>query len=377
MILRAEKAVSDCLGFARLDGKAVFIEGILPGELAECSVKEDKSGFLTAVCTSVLERSPLRRDPICPYYGRCGGCSFQIADEKGSAQIKESIVKDNLARIGKLKELPPFLPPAYGNIQGYRRRVRFHVDFRARRAGFLARSSAELIPLDRCPVLSERLSGLLGDQDRLIKEGRAQMFSGGVNSRTGYAEVPAFDGDDEVTFSSKAIPITIGTITYYVSADVFFQSNPSLLPALLAFVRDNAEGENIMDLYSGVGTFSALFEGSGRKVWAVERDKRCLTLSRKNAPSALSFSADVALWARKKRAVDTVIADPPRIGLGKESAELIASFGADTIICISCNSVTLARDIQYIKGYKPVKAQVFDFYPGSGHEESAIVLKRC
>ena len=379
MAIRIEKAVSDCLGFGHDgDGRAVFVEDALPGELVECTEKERRNGFSIMECAEVLEPSPLRRAPYCPFYGRCGGCSFQIVDEKDSAAIKESVVKDNLRRIAKLEELPPFDPPAYGQAAGYRRRARFHVDFRGRRAGFLSPSSSELVELPACPLLSPRLSALLAVGKTLYEEGRRAMFSNMVNSRTGLAEVPAFDGDDEVTFSDKAVPVTVAGIRYYVSADVFFQSNPSLLPDLLAFVRDNAIGDSIMDLYSGVGTFSALFEGSGRRVWAVERDRRCLMLSRKNAPSALSFTSDVASWSRRSgRKVDTVIVDPPRTGLGQESASLIASFGAARIIYVSCNSVTLARDLPLLAGYSPVKARVFDFYPGSGHEESAVVLDRA
>ena len=114
------------------------------------------------------------------------------------------------------------------------------------------------------------------------------MFRNRVSRTTGFAEVSAFEGDDSITLGDKAVTITAGKIPYLVSARVFFQSNPSLLPALLSFVEENAAGKSIMDLYSGVGTFSALFEGSGKKVYAVERDRECLTLSRKNAPSALS-----------------------------------------------------------------------------------------
>ena len=327
MVVKIEKAVSDCLGLAKAsDGRTLLVEGALPGEVVECEEKERKAGFSAMVCKDVIEPSPMRRLPFCPYYGRCGGCSFQIVGEKDSAYIKESVVKDNLIRIAKLPELPEFDSPVYGSAASYRHRARFHVDFRSRRAGFLSQSSSELVDLDSCPVLSGRLSGLLEDKKALIEAGRMAMFSNMVNPKTGFAEVPAFDGDAEVSLSDKAVSITVGNMEYYVSAAVFFQSNPGLLERLLSFVHENAEGDSIMDLYSGVGTFSALFEGTGKRVWAVERDKRCLTLSRKNAPSALSFTADVASWSRKSgRKVDTVIVDPPRTGLGKESAELISS----------------------------------------------------
>ena len=81
MAVKVEKIVSDALGFAHDEGRALFIEGALPGEVVEYSVREEKNGYSMADCTAVLEPSPLRRFPVCPYYGICGGCSFQIVDE--------------------------------------------------------------------------------------------------------------------------------------------------------------------------------------------------------------------------------------------------------------------------------------------------------
>ena len=163
-----------------------------------------------------------------------------------------------------------------------------------------------------------------------------------------------------------------------MSANVFFQSNPRVLPKLFDFVKEHTIGDNVMDLYSGVGTFSALFEGSGKTVYAVERQKECLALARINAPSAISFSDDVAIWGRKSgRHVDTVIVDPPRVGLDKGVPEMISSWKPERIIYVSCNSVTAARDLPLFTGYRIDRVKVFDFYPGSSHEEIAAVLVRA
>ena len=132
-----------------------------------------------------------------------------------------------------------------------------------------------------------------------------------------------------------------------------------------------------MDLYSGVGTFSALFENSDKELIAVERQKECLRLSEKNAPSAKSITDDVFKFASKtKTKVDTVIVDPPRTGLDKGVPELIMSFEPERIIYVSCDSVTLSRDLPMFKGYKPVLARVFDFYPGSSHVETVVLMSK-
>lgn len=378
MALRIEKMASDAIGIAHDNGKTIFIRGTLPGELVEYEIRETKPGYIIADAVEILEKSEMRRAPVCPYYSVCGGCSFQIVDEKDSALLKTEIVKDNLRRIAKLAELPEFEDTVYGSFEGYRHRARFHVDFSSRRAGFLGRMSSELVEISSCPALSGQLNDLLSvNRNELMKQGRSEMFQNRVDRVTGYSEVSAFEGDDEVTLNEKAIPITISGIRYYVSARVFFQSNPALLPYLFSFVEENAIGHTIMDLYSGVGTFSALFENSGRKVFAVERDRECLYFAKKNAPSAVSFSSDVALWGRKnKERAETIIVDPPRTGIGEEALSLILSWKPERIIYVSCNSATAARDIGRMAGYKVTKAKVFDFYPGTGHDESAYVIDR-
>ncbi len=377
MALRVEKLVNNALGLAHIDSRVVLISGVLPGEIVEVKNVREEKGTLLADADSILERSPIRTDPICPYYGVCGGCDFQIVSEKDSARLKEDIVKDNIQRIAKPQELPLFDSPVYGSISEYRVRARFHVDLKTKRQGFLASRSNSIVEVKSCPLLKRELSALLDSKDSaLFKAARSAMFENRM-SRTGFAEVPAFAGDNEVTLSDKAVPITVGDIRYFVSSRVFFQSNPMLLKELLSYVKENAIGDEIMDLYSGVGTFSAAFENSDKRVWAVERDRNCLLLSKRNAPSATSFTSDVALWGKRMgRHVATVIVDPPRTGLGDGVAKMISSWNVERIIYVSCNSVTLARDLSLFEGYGVDKVKVFDFYPGTSHIETVVLMSR-
>ena len=377
MALRIEKLVNNALGLAHMDSRVVLISGVLPGEAVEVKNIREEKGTLLADADKIIEKSPLRIDPICPYYGVCGGCDFQIVSEENSAKLKESIVKDNLSRITKLQELPPFDSPVYGSISNYRVRARFHVDLKTKKQGFLASRSNSIVEVTECPILKKELSELLDSNNpSLFKAARSAMFENRM-SKTGFAEVPAFAGDEEISLSDKSVPITIGDIRYFVSSKVFFQSNPSLLNELLSYVKDNTIGDEIMDLYSGVGTFSAAFENSGKRVWAVERDRNCLLLSKRNAPSASSFTSDVALWGKRMgRHVSTVIVDPPRTGLGDGVARMISSWNAERIIYVSCNSVTLARDLSLFEGYEIDETKVFDFYPGTSHIETVVLMSR-
>lgn len=379
MRVRVEKLASGGIGLSHHpDGRALFIPSSLPGEEIEVVRMSEKRNYLRAEEHEVVTPSPLRIVPSCPYSGRCGGCDFDIVSAEASAALKCEIVKDNLMRIAKLQSLPPFDPPAYASAEGYRARVKLHLSLNERKAGFLSEGGRALVEVKQCPRLEGRLDALLSDPDGILKRGRMRLIEKGINRRTGYGELQLFNADDKVLFESDEGVRTIAGIGYRLRGDVFFQSNPSLLPSLFSFIRENVRGESILDLYSGVGTFSALFEGSGREVIAVEKQKECLSLSRCNAPSAVSYTGDVSLWARGRRgSVGTVIVDPPRTGLDPSIPALITSWQPQRVIYVSCDSVTLSRDIPLFSGYEAVKARVFDFYPGSGHEESAIVLERC
>lgn len=378
MLLRAEKLTTGAVAIAHdEDGRTVFLPGVLPGECIITDRLTEKRGSLFSLSHEITEKSPMRRIPVCPYSSVCGGCDFDFVSAEDSARLKEEIVKDNLRRIAKLEELPPFEPPAYTDEMRYRARARVHYSMKDRRAGFLKKNSNEIVEIKSCPLLEDRLDDEVFRTGEALKRCRGMMFSKGVNRKTGLVELQFFNGDDRLSAESEEVVRTVDGVLYHVTAGVFFQSNPAVLPELFSFVRDNVTGNEIMDLYSGVGTFSALFEHSGRNITAVERQKECLRLAAKNAPSASSYTDDVFAFAsRTKAKVDTVIVDPPRTGLDKGVPALIESFSPERIIYVSCDSVTLARDIPFFTHYRPVKARVFDFYRGSSHEESGVVLER-
>lgn len=374
MALRIERLISGAYGLSHDEqGRTVLVKSALEGELVEPEKIERRANVLVAEDYDILEKSPLRISPACPYYGECGGCDFLSVSERESAHLKEEIVRENLVRIAKTEHLPEFLPPSFASFASYRSRCRFHVDMKRKEIGFLRRGSNTLFPLDHCPSLTGRINALLSEKESVLKEAQRKRILEGVNRKTGYVEIPIQDGDEEVSFTDR----TITALGYHVNPYCFFQSNLTLLPSMLSFVKENTVGNVVMDLYSGVGTFSRLFEGDVKKVYAVEKNPRCLSLSKKNAPHALSFTSDALLFSKKVReSVDTVIVDPPRVGLDRQIIPVITSWNAERIIYVSCDSVSASRDISLFKGYELRMAKIFDFYPGSFHEESVFILEK-
>ncbi len=381
--LTIEKLVEGGDGLARLDGKAVFVRQALPGETVLASIVEQKSDYCRAVVDQIIAPAPERVDPLCPYYADCGGCDLQHAATSAQTRWKEAACFENMRRIGGCdvsgdSELV-VLPAATGPDWAYRTRARFHVDVAADKVGFLAAGSGKLIAIEECPVLSAGLNRLLAEKRSvLIKAAKMHKAMHGAQQRTAFIEVPAFEGDRGISLSNHVVTASVLNRSFSVDAQVFFQANRHVLPAMVEFVTSHAVGERVMDLYSGVGLFASFLQALGKSVVAVERDPRCLELARMNLTENVGFySKSVEAYARSTTEhFDTVVADPPRGGLDPSVVDAIVSYKPQAIIYVSCNSVTLARDVKRFSkaGYRPKVLQMFDMYPQTSHIETVVLL---
>ncbi len=382
--LTIEKLVSKGEGLARREGKTIFVQGALPDETVIAEETEQKSDFSRAKAIEVLTPSEDRVEPQCPHYGICGGCDLQHASVSSQATFKYEIVKENLKRMGSVDIDDPerkitVLPVVSGPGWAYRSRVRFHVDLASGACGFIGRKSSELVDIHHCPILCDSLNRLL-DEKRplLLKAAQMRLATEGWQQRKRFVEVPAFAGDTKVSLSDTAVSVKLGEKTLWANSNVFFQNNRHILPVVVGFVQKQVIGSTIVDLYAGVGTFSAFVEGPELQVVAVERDKQCLALAERNLAHTEFFPQTAERWSRlqDQRKVDTVIVDPPRTGLEARLVRTIASWEPKAIIYVSCDSVTLARDCKRFAqaGYKVSVLQVFDLYPQTSHVESAVVL---
>ncbi len=380
MQVTIEKLVQGGDGFARLESnKSLFVEGALPGEVVEFVINEEKKGYAKAQVTALLQASDDRVTPPCRYWGVCGGCDLQHLASEKQPLAKQKMVLENLERIGSIPASSFVLEEtAFAKSWAYRSRVRFHVDMATREIGFLAKRSNDLVPITTCPILVDALNIELAQKDRILSAARAVMFSSKKRTKR-YVEVNAFAGDKKVSFGDEVVTATVDGHRFSVTANVFFQSNLILLPSLVRYVSEHVQGCLVMDLYSGVGTFSSFLATENRLLIAVERQMECLALAKRNVPGLEVYSDRVELWAKKqRRQVDTVVVDPPRTGLEDGLPALIASWKAKRVIYVSCDSVTLGRDLQRftVQGYTVSTVKVFDLYPQTFHQEVVVILDR-
>lgn len=374
VILRMEKMAQGGEAIAHLeDGRVCFVAGALTGEIAEVVVDQEKKDYAKGFAKEILESSPFRVKPRCPFYGKCGGCSLQHADFDFQLSMHRASVEELFRRFAKT-ELPENWKIHSGRAFGYRNRVRL---VRAEGGfGFRMSRSHRPIPVSRCGILSAALN-----------EALAENFFPDV------PEISAFDngsgkisfhyrGMDASTFQKYAMnSVSIGNSVLSMDAACFFQSNLELLPELVETVRNAAgSGKYLIDLYSGVGFFASLLRENFERIVTVEREPGALRHAKRNVPGAKNVSAPAEEWLLRNDAsgADVLIVDPPRTGLLPSALEAIAKANPKKLLYVSCDPATLARDFRKFsdRGYEIRNAEGFAFYPQTPHFEMFLELCR-
>lgn len=361
-----EKMVQGAKGMGLIEGKVVFVPQALPGETHLVCITKDKKDFMEGYSKAIIKESPSRIEAPCQYYQKCGGCDFQHVGYPDQLSLKKQMVQDTLKRLGKLPAVDFDIVPS--PEFNYRSRARVW-GLPNKGFGFKARESSKVQVVDQCMVLSTPIN---------------QMIHETQFNHTKVAEVSIQANENSfITDFNEIINIKILDKDFHVNTGVFFQSNQLILPQLVNWVMDKASSGNLaLDLFSGVGFFAAFLEDKFQQVIAVEQNPHCLKLAAKNCTDKTEFiTEDATVWAKDHThlEVDFLIVDPPRDGLEVEVLEMIQTCQPANWIYVSCNPVTLARDIQRILKsgqYEIDEIRGFDFYPQTSHLEMGVSFKK-
>lgn len=369
-----ERLVPGGEGLARRDGKALFVAGVLPGEKVLVRPVEIRRDFDRAELVEVLEPSADRASPSCALAGTCGGCDWLHAAHAAQIGFKREIVREALQRTGRMSLGVPPLDP--GPPFAYRNRVQLH-RHPSGALGYRAAASDRVVAATACPVAVAPVNALLADPPppQAIALDRFTAF--------GDASWVACEGRDD----GCELAVQVAGRTVRFSVDCFFQSNLEALQGLARHVAETVGGGGATvgaaaDLYAGVGLFSGLVADRFARVVAVESSTASLSWARRNVAAGRleAYPMTVEQWIAAGAAggpFDAVIADPPRAGLGREVRAWLASARPRTVVYVSCNPVTLARDLGELArgGYAVDDLRLFDFYPQTSHVESVAVLR--
>lgn len=415
-------------GLARLPpdehgrGKAVFSPFVLAGEQVEAALFEQKPGFARAHAEHILQPSPQRVEPACPYFQRCGGCHYQHTNYEHQLEIKAAILKENLRRIAKI-ELDQELHIHQSPPWNYRNRTRLKIQTSPEFAtGYYRFNSHELLPVTECPIssplINRAISALweLGDSAKIPHEIRDIEFFATAEDTALLVEIycdaePDTKAGEFANQLRQILPEIVGivlfesakagaiskphsvsgaaeltyntqTCSYRVSAGSFFQINRHLTDELTTIVTAGRSGTIGLDLYAGVGLFSSVLNREFKNVIAVESSPTShADLLYNSPPNVKAVRATVDQYLHQidgKLRPDLVVVDPPRSGLGDRVITSITRLEPPCITYVSCDPATLSRDLgQLLKfGYRVEKAHLVDLFPQTYHLESVFHLAR-
>jgi len=408
------------------DGRTAFVRGACPGDRVRVEIDEDRDRFVKAHVTEVVSPSPERVAPPCPYFGECGGCSWQHVAYGAQCESKRQSVADALERIGRIPGARELVSPTVASKReyGYRNKVELVLDPSSARPtlGFHRAGSDKVVPVDSCLLLPKKhqkapralggsLRYLAGESDLgLVRVGyRVAVRTSDVEVAL-WAAPGAFPRNAVARTLKQAVPATsivrvltkgpskersvsgvesllgrgnwrerLGAFDYMVSAPSFFQVNTRAAESLVELVMSALQpdgSDRALDLYAGAGTFTLPLAEHAGEVVAVESAGSAVRDLRRNLESNQLWADVVGGDAAREIAAlghfDIVVVDPPRSGLAPQVVAALAASRPRDIAYVSCDPATLARDARSLvdAGYELVSATPVDLFPQSYHIET-------
>ncbi|MEO8539799.1 MAG: class I SAM-dependent RNA methyltransferase [bacterium] len=376
LTLRVESLVFGGNGLAHgPDGRVVFVSFAVPGELVEAAVEREYPDYIQAVVTRVIEASPDRVDPPCELFGECGGCQLQHMSYPAQLAAKETVVREQLRRIGKLDDsvVRPIVGAA--NPWGYRNHLRFSTGKKYGDVGYIGRKGFGLLKVESCPISDPWVSELL---PKLQGHGAGlHQIQVRHSAETGtYLINPEIHGVGVGT-GQKSYVEQLGGRKFDVSASAFFQVNNAQAEQMVRLVGEALpeRGKLLVDGFAGVGTFAVLFADRFDRVLAIEESNSAARDSERNLAQAPNVEMLVGkvedVLPELEERPDAIILDPPRPGCAPPVMRAILAFQPATVVYVSCNPATLARDLRILVngGYELDWVTPLDMFPQTGHIE--------
>jgi len=346
-------------GVARENGKAVFIPFTIERELVSAKITREKKQFAEAEVVDLRQRSRYRVDPPCPYFGRCGGCAYQHIDYAHQLEIKTRQVRDVLKRIGKLDDVPmrPIIPSPLP--YAYRNRVTVHSAHGV--IGYFQRDSNRLIDVEHCSIAMEEVNRELAD----------------LRSH----DVP----DGHYTLRARSGP------------RVFSQTNDGVANALRDLIVQlmPSNQELLVDAFCGAGFFAKALIGKFQRIVGIDWDRFAIAAAKEDATEKETYIAgnveDELVGAVHRTArgrlgsiaptlnpdKTALLVDPSAVGLSARLRKTIVDLAPATLIYVSCNPATLARDLAQLHSrFKIESVTPLDMFPQTAEIEVVAQLQR-
>jgi 23S rRNA (uracil1939-C5)-methyltransferase len=390
---------------ARVDGRVVFVEGALPGETVEAEVTQRRKDFWRAETREVLEPSPGRVAPPCPYYGTCGGCQLQHLDYSRQLTQKRQVLHHQLARAHLAWPLDQIDVLGMEDPWRYRLRGEFHVLRRAGQVslGFYKKHTYQTLPIDSCLIHVDAIVSSLPAFARAAEHGAAervtaiQLTWAPGTSDLLWAPYPPGSADPdfgrraaaavpELNLNDDSIGMEDAGRHFRLRPEAFVQVNARQREVLYRRALEYAHVKGrVVDAYAGIGMLSARLAEHAQDVVCLEESPYAVRLGELNMQ--LNGCQNVRYGRGRvedtlpsvELPIDVLVLDPPRAGCAEPAVTAIREAAPDRVVYVSCEPSTLARDLERLCGagrYKLTGVTLVDMFPQTYHIESVVRLER-
>jgi 23S rRNA (uracil1939-C5)-methyltransferase len=397
-------------GVGRIGGKAVMVPGAVVGDHLDVEIVSERRDYSVAKIREVVRASAERRVAPCPYLPRCGGCDWQHIEYQAQVRFKGEVVARELSHALGIEIDPAGLVEQAPAEFGYRSRIRLRVGAKGA-LGFYEAASNTIVEIDSCMVaeagmrMPAHLARSLGkrvEEIEVVRDGARKVQVAYLKKTVTEEDLRrarnVLEADGEIagivlragtsrsTVGDATISIELEDgLSIEVDADLFSQVNRAQNRKLVASVMEMAaihESSAVLDLYCGAGNFSMPAARRGARVTGVDDDAGAIAAAARNAERlkfnsaqfvAMKASATADFLHRARYRPEVIILDPPRTGALDLMAPIV-KLRAASVIYVSCDVTTLARDLRVLTGagYKIKRVRGFDFFPNTHHVEIAV-----
>lgn len=383
-------------GVTSIDNKVCFVKGALDDEIVEIKVLKNKSKYMEAETANIINRSLNRKRVQCPYYNLCGSCHLLHMSYMRENKFKKEKVQELLKRYTDLDNFK-IHDTCFLNEFSYRNKVVFHV--KEKKLGYFSEKTHDLVEIDSCLLLPDKINNLIEILKKVVKKSAVDSITirtsnnlekimvkidGKVNDISDIKDkVDVLIADNKLISKESKIISKIGNINYYVSIDSFFQVNKDLTEKLYEKVLEYTEKikpQKVLDLYCGTGTIGIYISKFAKQIIGVDSCKSSISDALENVKlnnvKNIKFICDKVENAIDSfKDIDMIIVDPPRAGLDGKTINYIQKINPQNIIYVSCDPITLARDIKLLKNYQLEEVTPFNMFPKTYHVECVCILK--
>jgi len=364
MQVKIEKLDNFGRGITHINNKICFVEKALPDEVVDIEITKDKSKYQEAKIINIIKSSKDRIKVDCPYYDLCGGCNLRHLSYEKENEFKENKVKEIINHIGKLNIKVNNI--IYDNEYNYRNKVTFHKS--NNKIGYYEKNTRNVINIDKCLLLDD----LINNNIKNIHTKDNEII---IRSSNNSKELLINDNNQIIT--------TIKDKKYYLSKDSFFQINKYLTKTLYDLVRKNIDKKynKCLDLYCGIGSIGIYINDLVNEVIGIDYNQSNINDANNNKVlnniENISFICDkVENRIDSFNDIDLIIVDPPRAGLDNKTKEYIKRINPEKLIYVSCDPVTLARDLSDLNDkYNIKEITPVNMFPRTYHCESLTILE--